>query len=364
MTNEAEPLSVTLFREYLRIKTVHPDPDYGKGKDPTLPSILLNSHTDVVPVYEDHWKYDAFAAVKEKNGDIYARGAQDMKCVGIQYLEAIRKLKNDGHCFDRNIHVSFVPDEEIGGSKGMESFVESPEFKELNIGLALDEGLASPDDDYIAFYGERSLWWARVKCEGNPGHGSRFIENTAAEKLRKIINSFLNYRESQKSLINSTCQPLGDVATVNLTKLEGGIAHNIVPAELSATFDIRIPPTVDLQEFEQKLQGWCKDAGDDVSIEFLEKNTDQTVTSTDSTNPWWVAFSSAIKKKKLKVEIFSASTDSLYLRRAGYNAIGFSPICNTPVLLHDHNEFLNEAVFLEGIDTYCSVIKALANMKP
>ena len=40
----------------------------------------------------------------------------------------------------------------------MESFVESPEFKELNIGLALDEGLASPDDDYIAFYGERSLW--------------------------------------------------------------------------------------------------------------------------------------------------------------------------------------------------------------
>ncbi|CAK8688961.1 unnamed protein product [Clavelina lepadiformis] len=400
MTKDSEPLSVTLFREYLRIKTVHPNPDYAqaiafldkyaqdlglecrlietcdkdhtvvlmtwKGKDSTLPSILLNSHTDVVPVYEEHWKYDAFAAVKEENGDIYARGTQDMKCVGIQYLEAIRKLKNDGYHFDRDIHLSFVPDEEIGGFEGMLLFLQSQEFKALNVGLALDEGLASPDDDYVAYYGERSPWWARVKCEGNPGHGSRFIENTAAEKLRKVINSFLDYRESQKLLMESTCQPLGDVTTVNLTRLEGGIANNIVPAELSATFDIRIPPTVDLQEFEQKLQGWCRDAGEGVSIEFLQKNIDQTVTATDSTNPWWVTFSSAIKEcgKNLKVEVFSGATDSRFLRKAGYNAIGFSPMRNTPVLLHDHNEFLNEAVFLEGIDTYCSVIKALANMKP
>ena len=73
--------SVTLFREYLRIKSVQPDPDYascvqflarqaarlglehhvteispGKpvvvmtwpGLEPELPAILLNSHTDVV----------------------------------------------------------------------------------------------------------------------------------------------------------------------------------------------------------------------------------------------------------------------------------------------------------------------------
>lgn len=32
-----------------------------------------------------------------------------MKCVGIQYLEAIRRLKNNGVKLKRTLHVSFVP---------------------------------------------------------------------------------------------------------------------------------------------------------------------------------------------------------------------------------------------------------------
>lgn len=34
---------------------------------------------------------------------------KDMKCVGVQYLEAIRKLKAKGFVPLRNVHVSFVP---------------------------------------------------------------------------------------------------------------------------------------------------------------------------------------------------------------------------------------------------------------
>lgn len=40
----------------------------------------------------------------------------------------------------RTIHVSFVPDEEIGGLTGFYPFIQTKEFKELNVGLALDEG--------------------------------------------------------------------------------------------------------------------------------------------------------------------------------------------------------------------------------
>lgn len=32
-----------------------------------------------------------------------------MKCVGIQYLETIRKYLKDKLVFDRTIHISFVP---------------------------------------------------------------------------------------------------------------------------------------------------------------------------------------------------------------------------------------------------------------
>lgn len=33
-------------------------------------------------------------------------------------------------------------DEELGGLTGMVKFIETKEFKELNIGLALDEGIS------------------------------------------------------------------------------------------------------------------------------------------------------------------------------------------------------------------------------
>jgi aminoacylase len=36
----------------------------------------------------------------------------------------------------------------------------------------------------------------------------------------------------------------------------------------------------------------------------------------------------------------------------------------TPVLLHDHDEFLNEDVFLKGVDIYCHIISALGNVAP
>lgn len=33
---------------------------------------------------QEHWTYPPFEAVKDSQGNIYARGAQDMKCISIQ----------------------------------------------------------------------------------------------------------------------------------------------------------------------------------------------------------------------------------------------------------------------------------------
>jgi aminoacylase len=40
----------------------------------------------------------------------------------------------------------------------MAKFVNTPDFHELNIGFALDEGMASPSEQFSLFYGERSIW--------------------------------------------------------------------------------------------------------------------------------------------------------------------------------------------------------------
>uniref|UniRef100_A0A8V5G462 N-acyl-aliphatic-L-amino acid amidohydrolase n=1 Tax=Melopsittacus undulatus TaxID=13146 RepID=A0A8V5G462_MELUD len=362
ITGGSEDPSVTLFREYLRINTVHPKPDYEWELGPAV--FLCHCGCSSL---QEHWTYPPFEAVKDSQGNIYARGAQDMKCVSIQYLEAIRRLKAEGKCFARTIHLTFVPDEEVGGHKGMEMFVQRPEFKALNVGFALDEGLASPSDTFSVFYGEKSPWWIKVKCMGSPGHGSRFISSTAAEKLHKVISSFLAFRESEKQRLKSDSSlTLGDVTSLNLTMLEGGVSFNVVPSEMAAGFDIRIPPTMDLKAFEEKIAAWCRDAGDGVTYEFLQKCMDQHITSTEESNPWWKAFSGVCRdlKLQLKLEIFPAATDSRYIRAAGHPAIGFSPMNRTPVLLHDHNEFLNEQVFLRGIEIYACLLPALASVPP
>ena len=81
-------------------------------------------------------------------------------------------------------------------------------------------------------------------------------------------------------------------------------------------------------------------------------------------DPWFKAFKAAIDKNGLKVatEIFPAGTDSRFIREVGIPAFGFSPMNHTPVLLHDTNEFLNEKIFLRGIDIFCDVITEIASV--
>ena len=48
----------------------------------------------------------------------------------------------------------------------MKEFCESEEFRDLNIGLSLDEGLAREDNDMTVFYGERHAFWVTVSNNG------------------------------------------------------------------------------------------------------------------------------------------------------------------------------------------------------
>jgi len=397
MTDNMENPSTSVFREYIRVNTMQPNPDYQscmeflkaqanrlglsffitecveakplfvmtwQGTNPDLPSVMLNSHTDVVPVFPEHWTYPPFSAHKDEKGDIYGRGTQDMKCVGIQHLEAVRRLKEAGKKFPRTIHLTFVPDEEVGGHDGMQKFVHTPEFKAMNVGFCLDEGLAGPDEVIPVYYGERNVFWVKITCPGSPGHGSRFLENTAGEKAQYMINKLLGYREQErKKMMEDPNLTLGDVTSVNLTIMQGGVQTNVVPDKFDLTFDIRITPTTNIVEFEAMIRGWMKEAGSELSIEFLQKFTDQTLTSIDEGDKWYSALRSAFSKHSLvvKPQIFPAGTDSRYLREVGIPAIGFSPMNHTPILLHDHDEFLNEKIFLTGIDIFEDIIENVAN---
>ncbi|KAL3646146.1 hypothetical protein CASFOL_011326 [Castilleja foliolosa] len=404
------PSIISRFQEYLRINTAHPNPNYyaaadfiaaqakslsldsqilefvkGKplvllkwtGKNPSLPSILLNSHTDVVPAEHHKWNHPPFDAnIDSSSGHIYARGSQDMKCVGLQYLEAIRKLQAAGFRPLRTVYLSFVPDEEIGGHDGAEKFAYSDVFKSMNVGIVLDEGLASPTEDYRVFYGERCPWWLVIKATGAPGHGAKLYDNTAMENLLKSIENVRRFRAAQFDLVKAGVKAEGEVISVNMVFLKAGtpsptgFVMNLQPSEAEAGFDIRVPPTVDAVSLERRIAEEWAPATRNMTFEFKQKSStydkfgNPILTAIDGSNPWWALLEEAIKSangKLGKPEIFPASTDARYFRELGVPAIGFSPMANTPILLHDHNEFLNKDEYLRGIEIYESIIKAYAS---
>ncbi|KAK6748319.1 hypothetical protein RB195_001128 [Necator americanus] len=89
------------------------------------------------------------------------------------------------------------------------------------------------------------------------------------------------------------------------------------------------------------------------------------MTPTTADDPWWNAFEKSLQKQKCEFTtgIFTGATDSRFIRALGYRSIGFSPMNNTPSLLHDHNEYLNEKVYLRGIEIYETLIDNLANVE-
>ncbi|KAF5286501.1 hypothetical protein FQR65_LT12584 [Abscondita terminalis] len=388
-SKKLDAVAVDNFRKYLRIPSVHPDVNYDDcvnflrgvaedlqlsfnvyechprkpmvviswiGKEPKLPSVMLNSHMDVVPVIEDDWVFKPFDAVMDQNGDIYGRGAQDVKSLGIQYLEAIRRLKLKRYQPRRSVHVSFAPDEEIGGLLGMKLFAKSEYFKKLGVGFALDEGIPG-QTEYWVYYAEKISKSLIVHCKGQGGHGSLMIDNTPGEKLARLLKKIYEFRANEKEK--------GDEAvTVNLTIMQGGVQNNVIPDEFLITLDTRLPPTVDLEHFVNIVKRWCKDAGEDVWVENLDFEELPQITKLDESNPFWLGFKDAVEKMNipLKTLVLHASSDARYLRAAGVPTLGFCPHLNTPIRAHRDNEFMNVDVFLHGIGAYCKIIPAIADV--
>ncbi|KAG7347500.1 Ac-peptdase-euk: N-acyl-L-amino-acid amidohydrolase [Nitzschia inconspicua] len=364
------------------------------GKDPSLPVLLLNSHYDVVPADVSKWTVPPFDAVR-KDGRIYGRGTQDMKCVCMQYIEAIRKISNLYPEWqpERSIYLTFVPDEEIGGS-GMAAFLESDLYKtELpGIALALDEGLASTTNVFDVFYGERLPWWVEVEATGPTGHGSRFIENTAVEQIVELSRKALAFRTGQRDLLemkhDENCthavvaknKTLGDVTSLNITTLQAGMAvgdtfaFNVVPDTAKCTLDIRISPHMEPQEMKDILDTWCRECskapekGSQVTWKPVgDCNSNAMAHATTDTdrkvNPWYAAFCDALQSMGCEIspQVFPAATDSRFLRALGIRALGFSPMRNTEILLHEHDEYILESNFIEGIGIFVNLIQSLGS---
>lgn len=274
--------------------------------------------------------------------------------------------------------MSYVPDEEIGGFNGMAKLVKHRVFEEMKVGFMLDEGQASVGDAYRVFYADRSPWNLVIRATGIPGHGSRMYDNSAMENLMKSVEVMSKFRENQFDLVKAGVAANSEVISVNPVYLKAGISSptgfvmNMQPSEAEAGFDVRLPPTADPDLLKKRIADEWAPATRNMTYEITEKGPLRDyqgrplLTATNDSNPWWAVFKLAIEAaggKLLKPEILSSTTDARYIRQMGIPTLGFSPMKNTPILLHDHNEHLKDSVFLEGIEIYASIIKALSSFE-
>ncbi len=99
--------------------------------------VLLLGHSDVVPVERENWDVDPFAGVV-RNGEVYGRGALDMKGTNAASISALLRHVAEGHRFERDIIVLTDCDEEAGayGSR----WLAENHFDLLDCGMVLTEG--------------------------------------------------------------------------------------------------------------------------------------------------------------------------------------------------------------------------------
>ncbi|KIH60141.1 hypothetical protein ANCDUO_09613 [Ancylostoma duodenale] len=92
-----------------------------------------------------------------------------------------------------------------------------------------------------------------------------------------LINTRLRFREEQRKILE-------------VNHLEAGVQVNMLPGESTACrspfffaeglqtrnslpfadFGIRVPPTMDFGAFEKEISGWCQEAGEGVTYEFVQ----------------------------------------------------------------------------------------------
>ncbi|XP_011027701.1 PREDICTED: aminoacylase-1-like [Populus euphratica] len=248
----------------------------------------------------------------------------------------------------------------------------------LDVGFVLDEGQASVNDEFRVFYADRSPWNLIIKAKGVPGHGSRMYDNGAMENLMNSIEVINRFRDSQFDIVKAGKASNSEVISVNPVFLKAGIPSptgyvmNMQPSEAEAGFDLRLPPTADPDLVKKRIAEEWAPAVRNMTYEIIEKGPLRDymgrplLTATDDSNPWWSVFKQAIAAaggKLAKPEILSSTTDARFMRQMGIPTFGFSPMTNTPILLHDHNEFLKDTIFLKGIEVYEHIIHELSSFE-
>jgi acetylornithine deacetylase len=212
--------------------------------------VALSGHTDVVPVDGQTWTSDPFT-LRAADGRLYGRGAADMKGFLAAALAAVPDFKR--RRLTTPIHLAFSYDEEIG------CIGVRPMIAELGKGLVKPRMVivGEPTSMQVVDAHKGPVRW-QVDVKGRAAHSSMAHLGTNAVVYAMHLVGELERMEAElkQRVIDVRFEP--PYSTLQVTKIEGGTATNIVPAGCTFVFDIRALPGLDADEIENRLRRFAE----------------------------------------------------------------------------------------------------------
>ncbi len=331
-----------------------------EGEDSSRGALLIHGHLDVVPADADDWAIHPFSGELSDDGNVWGRGAVDMKDMDAMTLAVIRERLRTGRKPPRDIVLAFVADEEAGGAYGARWLVDNHPHLFDGCTEAISEvgGFSYEVSNDLRLYciqtAEKGLAWMRLTVAGRAGHGSMVADDNAVTalceavarlgrhtfpiELHESVRIFLeelsdatgvpldpNDPEKAVSRLGALSRMIGATLrhTANPTQLEAGYKVNVVPPSASACVDGRFLPGGEA-DFEAALDELL---GPDIKREWI--NYDHGV-ETSFDGELVDAMSASLKAEDSGARpvpyMLSGGTDAKHFSRLGIRCFGFAPL--------------------------------------
>lgn len=216
----------------------------------TAGGIGLSGHTDVVPVAGQPWDSDPFT-LTERDGKLYGRGTADMKGFLACVLAAVPDLKR--RKLKVPFHIVFSYDEETGCT-GVRPMIAA-------FGKTLPKPrcviVGEPTSMTVVDAHKGPVRW-KVELKGKAAHSSmaHLGVNTITYAGRMLAELDRMEQELKALPPNPRFEP--PYTTLQVTRIEGGAASNIVPQDTWFGFEIRALPDCDPAKVENRIRTFAE----------------------------------------------------------------------------------------------------------
>ncbi len=230
------------------------------------PHFCYGGHTDVVPVGDrENWDHDPFCG-DLIDGYLYGRGAEDMKGGVAAFAAAAIQFIRENPDFGGSISMLITGDEEADSINGTVKLIEwAHQRGEAIDACIVGEPTNSERVGTTIKNGRRGSYSARLTVEGIQGHVAypEGTENpiTAALPLLSALTSPA-FDEGSKYFPPTNLE----ITTVDVNNQ----ASNVVPAKLTARFNVRFNDHWTAQTLEEELKRRLKEASPQGAVYHFE----------------------------------------------------------------------------------------------